>query len=91
MRAYRAARKYVIGAPALVIARKEADFFPGIDQDVLTHTIATYQALGCWSSDPTVSQESYNNLLDVFLYSNLIRQRHAYDSCVVLPPDADVK
>lgn len=90
MRAYRAARQYVIEAPASEIARKEADFFPGIDQDVLTQTIATYQALGCWSPDPTISQAAYNNLLDVFLYSGLITQRHAYDSCVVSPPDVAV-
>lgn len=87
MRAYRAARQYVIEAPASDIARKEADFFPGIDQDVLTHTIASYQTLGCWSPDPTISQAAYNNLLDVFLYSGLITQRHAYESCVVSPPD----
>jgi len=90
MRAYRAARVYVIEAPASEIAHKEADFFPGIDQDVLTHTIASYQTLGCWSPDPTISRTAYNNLLDVFLYSGLITQRHAYDSCVVSPPNVTV-
>jgi NitT/TauT family transport system substrate-binding protein len=90
MTAYRAARQYVIEAPASEIAHKEADFFPGIDQDVLTHTIASYQRLGCWSPDPTISRAAYNNLLDVFLYSGLITQRHAYDSCVVSPPDVTV-
>ena len=90
MRAYRAARQYVIEAPAEEIALKEADFFPSIDQDVLTHTINTYQILGCWTPDPTISQTAYNNLLDVFLYSGLITQRHAYDSCVVSPPDVSV-
>jgi len=90
MRAYRAARQYVIEAPASEIAHKEADFFPGIDQDVLTHTIASYQTLGCWSPDPTISRAAYNNLLDVFLYSGLITQRHAYDTCVVSPPDVTV-
>jgi NitT/TauT family transport system substrate-binding protein len=88
IRAYRAARQYVIEAPAEEIAHKEADFFPGIDQDVLSHTIATYQKLGCWSADPAISQEAYNNLLDVFLYSGLISQRYPYDACVISPPDA---
>jgi len=88
MRAYRAARHYVIDAPAEEIAHKVADFFPGIDQDVLSHTIATYQKLGCWSPDPTISQKAYNNLLDVFLYSGLISQRYPYDACVISPPDA---
>jgi len=88
MRAYRAARQYVIDAPAEEIAHKEADFFPGIDQDVLSSTIATYQKLGCWSPDPSISQKAYNNLLDVFLYSGLISQRYPYDACVISPPDA---
>ena len=88
MRAYRAARQYVIDAPAEEIAHKEADFFPGIDQDVLSSTIATYQKLGCWSPDPGISQKAYNNLLDVFLYSGLISQRYPYDACVISPPDA---
>jgi NitT/TauT family transport system substrate-binding protein len=88
MRAYRAARQYVIDAPAEEIAHKEADFFPGIDQDVLSSTIATYQKLGCWSPDPGISQRAYNHLLDVFLYSGLISQRYPYDACVISPPDA---
>ena len=88
MRAYRASRQYVIEAPAEEIAHKEADFFPGIDKDVLSHTIATYQKLGCWSPDPAISQEAYNNLLDVFLYSGLISKRYPYDACVITPPDA---
>ena len=88
MRAYRAARQYVVEAPAEEIAHKEADFFPGIDQDVLSNTIATYQKLGCWSPDPGISQKAYNNLLDVFLYSGLISQRYPYDACVISPPDA---
>ncbi len=87
MRAYRAARAYVIEAPAREIALKEADYFPNIDQDVLIQTIATYQTLGCWSPDPTISQTAYNHLLDVFMFSGLITQRHAYESCVVSPPD----
>ena len=86
MGAYRPALQYVIEAPAREIAHKEASFFPGIDQDVLSQTIATYQALGCWSPDPIISRTSYENLLDVFLYSGLIRIRHGYDSCVVPPP-----
>ena len=90
MRAYRKARQYVIEAPANEVAHRETDFFPGIDHDVLTQTIATYQTLGCWSPDPTISRTAYNNLLDVFLYNGLITQRHAYESCVISPPDIAV-
>jgi len=41
MQAYQEARAYTIGAPAAEIARQEAEFFPDIDRDVLTSTIAT--------------------------------------------------
>jgi NitT/TauT family transport system substrate-binding protein len=89
MHAYRKARQYVIEAPAAELAAKqiEAGFFPNIDTDVLTHTIHSYQQLGCWQPDPAISEESYNNLLEVFLYNRLITQRHPYDSVVVPPPD----
>lgn len=86
MRAYRRARQYVIEAPAEEIARQEAHFFPEIDPEVLAATIRTYQGLGCWTPDPVISRAAYENLLEVFLFSGLITRRHAYESCVVLPP-----
>lgn len=88
MRAYRKALAYVIDAPAEEVAAKEleADFFPNINKDVLVQTIQAYQQLGCWSADPTISQASYNNLLDVFLFSGLISQRHLYEKVIVPPP-----
>ncbi len=89
MRAYRASRHYVIQAPAAEIAAKEADFFPGIDRDVLTRTIAAYQWLGCWTPDPRITREAYDVALDVFLDNGVITKRHAYENVVVSPPDED--
>ena len=76
MRAYRNARRYVIDAPADEIARQEAGFFPDIDPQVLATTIAGYQQLGCWTPDPAISEQAYDNLLEVFLYSGAITRRH---------------
>jgi len=87
MRAYRRARQFVIEAPADEIAALESDFFPGIDPQVLTDTIATYQGLGCWTADASITHEAYDKLLDVFLYSGLISKRHAFETCVCAPPD----
>ena len=87
MRAYRRARQFVIEAPASEIASLESHFFPGIDPEVLTGTIATYQRLGCWSADPAITREAYNNLLDIFLYSGLISKRYDFKACVISPPD----
>jgi len=88
MRAYRRAREFAHRAPAAEIAALEADagFFPGIDRAVLTRTIAAYQTLGCWSGDAAISPQSYENLLEVFLFSGLITRRHPYDSAVAAPP-----
>lgn len=88
MRAYRRARSFAHAAPAEEIAALEAEagFFPGVERGVLARTIAAYQALDCWSGDVAISQQSYENLLDVFLFSGLIKLRHPYASAVVAPP-----
>lgn len=86
MHAYRKARLFAVEAPAAEIAALEADFFPAIDRQVLQHTIADYQRLGCWSPDSTISRAAYDKLLDIFLFNGLISKRHAYESCVVAPP-----
>lgn len=87
MRAYRKGRQFVIDSPAGDVARVVAEFFPGIDRDVLTETITTYQGLGCWVPDPAISRAAYDAVLDVFLYSGLISKRHPYEAVIALPPD----
>ena len=88
MRDYRYSLQYVIAAPAAEIAAREfeAGFFPGIDRTVLTQTVAAYQALGCWTPDPLISQASYDNLLSVFLFSGAIERRYDYGQAIVPPP-----
>ncbi len=87
MRAYRRARQYVIDAEAQEIAHAETEFFPHIDREVLIHTVATYQRLGCWAPGARITREAYERALDVFEYNGLITRRHAYDDVVTLPPD----
>ena len=88
MRAYRKSLQYVIDTPAEEIGAREAEagFFPAIDQQVLVDTIGSYQQLGCWNTKPVISEQSYNNLLDVFIFNNLIRKRYRYDAMIVSPP-----
>lgn len=87
MRAYRKARAYVNETPAAEIAEAEAGFFPGIDRDVLTHTIETYQGLGCWAPEVEIAETAYETALDVFLHASLISTRHPYDAVVAPPPN----
>ncbi|NOQ36355.1 MAG: hypothetical protein GQ569_10740, partial [Methylococcaceae bacterium] len=65
----------------------EADFFPAIPLEVLTKTIASYQGLGCWSANPCISEQSYNTLLEVFLYNKMISRRFDYQAAIVPPPE----
>ncbi|MBT3358696.1 MAG: ABC transporter substrate-binding protein [Rhodospirillales bacterium] len=88
MRAYRKARAYVNATPAMEIAKAEADFFKGIDPDVLAATIETYQGLGCWAPEVEISPAAYETALDVFLHAGVISQRFPYDAVVTTPPDA---
>lgn len=86
MTAYRQACTAILETPAAEIAASEAHFFLHIELEVLTQTIAAYQKLGCWAADPTISESSYNTLLDVFLYNGMISQRHPYHAAIVPPP-----
>jgi NitT/TauT family transport system substrate-binding protein len=85
MRAYKKALAYVSQASADEIAAYEAEagFFPNIDREVLVHTIAAYQQLGCWQTDPSIPKADYDKLLDVFLFNGAISQRHSYDKVIV--------
>jgi NitT/TauT family transport system substrate-binding protein len=87
MRAYQKARAWVNTAPAPEIARAEQRLFPTVDQRALTTTIAYYQQLGCWNPSVTISRETYEVALDVFLHSQLITRRHPYEQVVVPPPE----
>ena len=86
MRAYRKARIYVNETSAEEIAEAEAAFFPDTERAVLVKTIADYQALGCWSPEPEISEQAFEVTLDVFLHSGLITKRHAFRDVVAPPP-----
>ena len=86
MTAYRKAQKMALEAPAKDIARLEQEFFPRIDQQVLADTVATYQQLGCWQDAALISRESYEKLLDIFMFSGLITRRHPYEAAILAPP-----
>ena len=86
MQAYRKARQFTIDAPAAELARLLENFFPAIEQTVLSDTLQTYQQLGCWTPDPVISQAAYDNLLAVFLHSGAISRPHPYSAAIISPP-----
>ncbi len=86
MRAYRAARTFVIESSAEEVAGVIAPHFPDISSEALTDTVAAYQKLGCWTPHFEISEATYDAALDVFLNAGLITKRHPYDQVVVTPP-----
>lgn len=84
MNAYQGALDFVQKASAEELARlhQEWGFFTNINFEVLTSTISAYKSLGCWSNEYKISEQSYENLLDVFLYNNLIKRRHPYNNII---------
>ena len=87
MRAYRNTRAYINETPAEEIAAAEASFFPNIDREVLIHTLATYQKLGCWTPHVEITQSAYEVTLDVFEHAGRITTRHPYESVCAPPPE----
>ena len=87
LQAYGKARQWVREAPPAGIATREADFFPGVDADVLSGAIEAYQALGCWEGGLDIPEDLYQQALTVFEYAGEIRARHPY-SAVARPGDA---
>jgi NitT/TauT family transport system substrate-binding protein len=88
MCAYRKARAWVIASPAAEIAQAEAPFFPGIDRQVLTATIGTYQKLGNWPAHVEITRPAWEATVDIFLHAGLITKRHRYED-VIAPPPSD--
>ena len=83
--AYQQAMLDVIAMPADKIAATIHDFLPGIDREVLIQTIAAYKKLDTWKADIMINNNSYDNLLKVFLHSGYITKAHAMDSCIIKP------
>lgn len=59
-------------------------FLNEINFAVLSDTIRTYQALGCWNHSGKIDSAEYETLLDVFEYSDQITQRYDYNQLIQL-------
>jgi len=86
MRAYRQGRQAAMCLPAEKVCRQIQPMLPGIAPVVLTHTVAAYQRLGCWSGALRISESSYAKVLDIFQFAGQIQQRYRYDQLVYEPP-----
>jgi len=86
-RAYRKALAWVTTQPAEEVAARLASLFPGAAREVLAAGIQTYQELGCWKTDPSISPEQYEVAQEIFLFAGQVTGPHPYAEVVAAPPD----
>lgn len=82
MRAYRKGRQACAEETAQHVAEVVQPFFEDIEPAVLSSTVACYQKMGTWSGGVAVSVDTYEKLLDAFLYAGLITSRHPYEAAI---------
>jgi NitT/TauT family transport system substrate-binding protein len=80
--AYAKAREWVRSAPPGDVAAGEADFFPGVPFETLTHAIRAYQQLGCWEGSIEIPRDLYEQALEVFSTIGAITRQHPYEEVV---------
>ncbi|MEK9723618.1 MAG: ABC transporter substrate-binding protein [Rhodospirillaceae bacterium] len=85
-RAYAKTRAYMNDTPAAEIAAAEKEFFPDIDEAVLTQCIASYQQLGCWTRHLEITRPAFDVAQDVFIHFGSLKDKVDYDKAVAQPP-----
>ena len=86
MRAYRKGRAWLIATPAVEVAKREASFFPEIDQKVLATCIAAYQKLGNWSPHVEITRQGFEATLAIFRHAGKVTKAHRYEDAIAQPP-----
>lgn len=85
-RAYRKSRAWLLATPAAEVAKKELQFFPGVDEGVLRETIAVYQKLGNWTPHVEITKPAFEAVQDIFMHAGLTTKRYNYEDVVAPPP-----
>lgn len=85
-RAYRKARAWLLATPAAEVAKKELQYFPGIDEGVLRDTIAVYQKLGNWTPHVEITRSAFDATQEIFMHAGLTTKKYNYDDVVAQPP-----
>ena len=82
MRAYLAARQWVLKSDAETIAEALHPLFPKTARPVLARSVEGYKALGTWLPHPGISRQSYERALDMWLAAGQITRRYPYEEVV---------
>jgi len=82
VRAIYRTQRWVAAAPPDAIAAAIADYFPALDQGVLTRALARYQGQGVWGKDPVLPEEGFDRLRRALLGSGFLKRAVPFAECV---------
>jgi NitT/TauT family transport system substrate-binding protein len=83
LRGYAKAREWVRTAKPAEVAAKQIAWFPNLRAEVLAASVARYQALGNWDGSVAIDRNLYEQALNVFEFSQLVKSRHPFDAVCV--------
>jgi NitT/TauT family transport system substrate-binding protein len=82
MRAYLAARQWILKSDEETIAEALHPLFPDTSKPVLAKSVEGYKALGTWLPHPGISRRSYERALDMWLAAGQITRRYPFEEVV---------
>ncbi len=82
MRAYLAARQWVLKSDAQIVAETLHPLFPETPAPVLARSVEGYKDLGTWRPHPGIPRKSYERALDMWLAAGQITRRYPYEKVV---------
>jgi len=82
MRAYLAARQWILESDAETIAEALHPLFPETAKMVLAKSVAGYKELGTWLPHPGIARQSYERALDMWLAAGQITRRYPFEEVV---------
>ncbi len=82
VRAIHRTQRWIHSCSATELAAAVSSFFTALDRDVLTRSLARYQAQGVWGRDPVLAEDGFDRLQRSLLSSGFIRRAASFAACV---------
>lgn len=80
-RAMRRTQQWVASETPRALAAAIADYFPDLDRNVLTHSLARYKEQGVWAADPRLSEVGFERLRRALLGSGFLKRAVPFAEC----------
>ncbi len=85
-RAYTKARAFISTKSADEVTDIILPYFKESNRNALAQCIDSYQKLGCWTPHAEITQQAFDNLLEIYTSTGEIDQRYPYEKvCASLP------